>query len=135
MNIKDNYIRKAQIVEVHDGDTIKLHVDDGYDVIRPVTIRFSVINTAELTSHDQHLKMLADEGRDYVKQFLGQEIYVESYRFKEGGFGRYLGIIYYNNGTEWINLNKELLDKGLAHVYEVGKSFAEEKTTYEGEWK
>jgi endonuclease YncB( thermonuclease family) len=71
-------------------------------------------------------KEMAKKATKYVtEKILNKDVYVESYKFANGDFGRYLGIIYYQQGDGWINLNQELLDIGLAKVYFKGASKVE----------
>lgn len=132
MEIQDNYIRHIyKIEEVSDGDTITALVEMGYDKIDRIRFRFTGINTAEMKSAkgSQRYK-LAVEAKTYVQNVLtNHKVRVHSEKFEDGGFGRYLGIMYYEKNGKWINLNQELLDKGLAQKYYLGasKDF--------GEWK
>lgn len=107
--MKDNYVRKALVTRVIDGDTIEARVDTGYDADRRVVIRFKDIDTPE-RGQDGY-----QEATDYViERLMGNEdVYIESFMFKTGGFKRYLGIIYVNGE----NLNEELLKLGLAVPY------------------
>lgn len=43
----DPYIRNATLIEVSDGDTIKVLVDLGLDTFRKIKLRFIKVNTAE----------------------------------------------------------------------------------------
>lgn len=133
MEIRDNYIRDVyQIIDIHDGDTFTALVDVGYDDFRKIKFRLKGINTAEMSDKSKGLRLeLAKKAKEYVTNILqNKKIRVHSERFEDGGFGRYLATIYYQNEKgEWINLNQELLDKGLAQHYYAGasKDF--------GEWK
>lgn len=126
MEIQDNYIRNIyQIIDIHDGDTFTALVDVGYDNFRKVKFRFKGINTAELNSKSKGLRLeLAKKAKEYVTNILkNKKIRVHSERFEDGGFGRYLATIYYQNDEgEWVNLNQELIDKGLAQHYYLGAS-------------
>ena len=125
MEIKDSYIRNIiQIIDIYDGDTFTALVDVGFDTSRTVKFRFKGINTAELKGSTGLRLQLAYEAKAYVEKTLkGRKIRVHSERFEKGGYGRYLATIYYQNDKgEWINLNQELLDKGLAQHYYKGES-------------
>lgn len=121
---KDNFTRNVKVIEVVDGDTIKIMSDGGYNGFTKATIRLLDINTAETKSKTAFSKMMADKAEAFVKEkILNKEVIVESYKFKDGGFGRYLGIVYYDdeNGQQ-VNLNQQLLDLGLARTYTKGAS-------------
>lgn len=125
MEIQDNYIRNVyQIINIQDGDTFTALIDVGYDNFRKIKFRFKGINTAEIKGSKGLRMELAKKAKIYVEQVLkDKKICIHSERFEDGGFGRYLGTIYYQNEKgEWINLNQELLDKGLAQHYYLGAS-------------
>jgi endonuclease YncB( thermonuclease family) len=134
MEIKDNYVRSIYLIEdIHDGDTLSAIVDTGYNQLARVTFRFKGINTAEVgKKQSEQRTVLAKEALAYVTDKVkNHEVRVLSEKFESGGFGRYLGVIYYNDNGNWINLNQELLDKKLAQTYYLGasKDFGEFKTT------
>jgi len=119
-------MRKATVIKVTDGDTIKVSVDLGYRIYPVVTIRFKGINCSDKTLKAELSKEMAKKATKYVTdKILNKEVWVDSYKFKDGDYGRYLGIIYYQEGDKWINLNQELLDIGLAKVYFEGASKVE----------
>lgn len=125
MEIQDNYVRDIyEIVSVHDGDTLKAIVELGYDTLRRVIFRFNAINTAEMKDDQSEIRVkLAEEAKAYVNDKVNNhEVKVYSEKFKSGGFGRYLGTMYYKKDGDWINLNQELLDLGLAQKYYLGAS-------------
>jgi endonuclease YncB( thermonuclease family) len=132
MEIQDNYIRHIHSIHtISDGDTISAYVHMGYDKIDLIHFRFTGINTAEMKSKKGTQRYeLAVKAKEYVTDVLtNHKVRVHSEKFEDGGFGRYLGVMYYEKDGNWINLNQELLDKGLAQVYYLGasKDF--------GEWK
>jgi endonuclease YncB( thermonuclease family) len=112
-----------QILDVHDGDTVTALVENGFDSLRRITFRLKDINTAEMKSKTEERKILAEKAKEFVISTLeGKQVGVESYKFKDGGFSRYLGVIYYLEDGEWINLNEQLLQLGLAQGYYKGAS-------------
>ncbi|WP_182006261.1 thermonuclease family protein [Priestia aryabhattai] len=126
LQISDNYIRKGKVVKVVDGDTYKILIDGGYDAFFMKTIRLKGINTSDKTLKTKLSKEMAQKATDYAtEKLLNKEVYVESYKFEDGGFGRYLAIVYYQDGENWLSFNKELLDVGLAKVYFKGASKVE----------
>jgi endonuclease YncB( thermonuclease family) len=125
MEIKDNYVRNIfAIIDVHDGDTIKALVETGFDVLSRVTFRLAGINTAEVKKKQSEERVkLGLNARDYVKEITSKyKSRVVSERFESGGFGRYLGVVFYEKDGNWINLNQELLDLKLAQTYYLGAS-------------
>lgn len=112
-----------EIIDIHDGDTLTALVDNGFDDIRRITFRLDGINTAELASTTEERKALASQAKEFVTSKLqGKQLGVESVKFKDGGFSRYLGVVYYLENGEWKNLNQELLQNHLAQVYYKGAS-------------
>jgi endonuclease YncB( thermonuclease family) len=111
------------IIDIHDGDTLTVLVENGFDDLRRITFRLDGINTAEIGSKTAERKALASKAKEHVKTTLeGKQMAVESIKFKDGSFSRYLGTIFYLDNGVWKNLNKELLDLHLAQVYYTGAS-------------
>ncbi|MGG0308241.1 thermonuclease family protein [Priestia megaterium] len=126
LQISDNYIRKGTVKKVRDGDTLELLIDTGYQNYTYQAIRLKGINCSDKTLKQELSKLMAQKAKDYViDKVLNKEVYVESYKFAERSFDRYVGIIYYQQEDGWINLNQELLDTGLAKVYFKGASKVE----------
>lgn len=125
MEIQDNYVRHIYTIEkITDGDTITAIAELGYNILGRITFRFSGINTAEMKSKiDTERYELAIKAKEYVENILkNHKVRVHSEKFTDGGFGRFLGVMYYEKDGQWINLNKELLDIGLAQEYYKGAS-------------
>lgn len=125
MLIQDNYVRHIYAIqEITDGDTIKAIVEMGYNHVDRIEFRFTGINTAEKKSQKGTLRYkLAMDAIAYVTdKLMNHKVRVHSEKFEDGGFGRFLGIMYYEKNGKWINLNDELLDKGLAQKYYLGAS-------------
>jgi endonuclease YncB( thermonuclease family) len=126
MIIQDNYTRHIYSIEsIHDGDTVKAIVESGFNGLDRVTFRLDGINTAEVGKKNQsELRMrLSEEAKAYViDKVENHKVRVVSEKFKSGGYGRYLGVIYYEQDGDWHNLNQELLDLKLAQTYYPGAS-------------
>jgi endonuclease YncB( thermonuclease family) len=125
MIIQDNYIRHVHSIEhITDGDTVTLIVESGFNGLDRVTVRFKGINTAEMKSKKGTERYkLANEAKNYVEKILkSKKVRLHSEKFEVGGFGRYLGILYYEDNGKWYNLNEELIKLGLAQVYYKGAS-------------
>lgn len=124
MDIQDNYIRHVyELVDIHDGDTISVIVESGFDGLDRLKLRLKGINTAELSSETQVRIELANKAKEFVKDRIeGKKIRIHSEKFKSGGFGRYLATIFYFEDNQWKNLNEELLASHLAQVYYLGAS-------------
>jgi micrococcal nuclease len=104
----DNYIRKALVTHIVDGDTFDAIVDLGYGSSVEIRFRLLGVDTPERGQEGYQ------EAKDYLEQEIGnREVYIASRKFQKGGFGRYLGVVYYANG----NLNENLLELNLATPY------------------
>jgi micrococcal nuclease len=107
------YHYKVKVVKVVDGDTIYGDVDLGFNITqKKMEFRFAGINTPELRGENREAGLLAKE---YVAQrILDKEIMVLTKKDTKEKFGRYLAWVYYNVDGEWVCLNEELIEQGLA---------------------
>lgn len=107
-----DYKYKAYVERVLDGDSADMVVDLGFKISIRERIRFFGIDTPETRSSDLDEKHKGLEAKKYVKEAIeGKWVMLET--SKQGKFGRYLGTIF----IEDRNLNKELIEKGLAKEY------------------
>lgn len=110
---QSKYHYSCKVIDIHDGDTIKVDIDLGFGVVlKNQTFRFFGINAPEIHGETKTagLKTTA-----YVQQVLAdKDIIIESIKDEKEKFGRWLGRIYYQDGEEWINLNQKLIDMELA---------------------
>ena len=118
MKIQDNYIRKAKVLSVYDGDTMTLLVDCGYYTLRKITVRLLGVDTPEIRTKNKEEKERGIITRDWVRSMtLNEEVMVKSIKNGKGKFGRFLCEIYVGN----ICINKELVKRGMATSYWGGK--------------
>jgi micrococcal nuclease len=109
------YAYKARCTGVYDGDTVTLYVDLGFEIGRTLKCRLYGIDTPELRGEERPFGL---EVKKYVKDRVYQkELLIRTYRDKTGKYGRYLAEIFYEVDGSWINLNRELLEEGLAEPY------------------
>lgn len=105
--MKDNYLRRAIIREIYDGDTItKCDVDLGYDCWNHnQSFRLYGINTPEIKTGTAASKELGRLARDTFRTLLDLadgQCYLQSIkeslkdekRNKKGKYGRWLAIVY-----------------------------------------
>lgn len=110
--IGDNYIRSAKVRRVIDGDTIEVMFDVGFREFRVDRIRFLGINAPETKGESRESGLVTKE---YVKSILPVDTEIVIQTQKSDAFDRWLGIIWYKNAEGiQVNLNEELLAKGLA---------------------
>jgi len=124
--MKPPYQYAAEGVRVIDGDTVDVILDFGFSLKQKLRLRLAHINTHELNSKDEAERRKAIEARDYVHNvfFLesgrgNRELIIKTLKTRAGKerqtFGRYVAEVYYQNDDgEWVHLNQELVDKGLA---------------------
>lgn len=117
----------ARVIKVVDGDTIDVEVDLGFSTYRKERIRLYGINTPETygVKRDSDEYKEGIKAKDFVIGALepmtqGERIVIQTIKDKKGKYGRYLANIYYKRiigqNAEWIWLNQELVDRGLAQI-------------------
>lgn len=111
--IQDNYIRKATVCHVVDGDTIDVIFDLGFNITTKERIRFEIINTPESGAPG------FQEAKDYlIDKILGKEVLIQTYKYRSGGWGRYMGYVYLpQEDGSFLDLSEVMLDLGLAVPY------------------
>ena len=109
----ENYIYKAKIESIYDGDTMTCTIDCGFGVyLSKQKIRLFGIDTPEVRGDE---KKDGIRIRDIVrKKLLGKEITLKTIKDKKGKYGRYLGIIYLNENNDYININEWLVENHYA---------------------
>lgn len=106
---EDNYIRKAEILRVIDGDTWVLLVDLGFTAKVEVPVRLAGVDTPETRGIEK-------TAGKFVVRCLGEyldgktECVLHSDKFLRGKFGRSIGRIYLDGEC----VNDWLLEQGFA---------------------
>lgn len=103
------YCYRAQVVGVYDGDTITADIDLGLGVwLKGVKLRLLGLNTPEVRGSDRGSGIVA---RDWLRrQVQDQSVIIQTQKDDREKYGRLLAIVWLGER----NLNKELLDLGLA---------------------
>jgi micrococcal nuclease len=118
--IKQKFVYEAKVLSVHDGDTISVEIDLGFELKFTDKIRFFGLNAPELKMRNDKNKLVENptgtKTLDIVKEFLpiGSIIVVETIKDKKEKYGRYLANIYAMRDGEQVNVNKFLLEYELA---------------------
>ena len=111
-NIPD-YVLKATVDRVIDGDTVKLKFENGTDE----SVRLLLIDTPEDTKEKQYL---GDVATSFAKENLkkGDTVYIETDGAKTDKYGRYLGYLWYDStgNKDYKMYNEEVVREGLARV-------------------
>lgn len=112
----------CKIVNVHDGDTVDVLVDQGFDDSTVVRLRLKGINSPELKGETREA---GEASRDYLKTLIAkhtngtQELLVRSYKMKKTDrqkkdkYGRYLAVLF----SAGVNLNETMVSAGHAARY------------------
>lgn len=89
------YQYRANVINVHDGDTMRLKVDLGCDITLRMTVRLLGINAPELSTAAGRV------ARDYVQNLLpvDREVWIATTKDKKEKFGRYLGRVYLDRNS------------------------------------
>ena len=123
-SLKDDrklYTYAAKLVFVIDADTLILNVDVGFDTWLDMTVRLRGIDAPELSTRAGYM------ARRFVVSRLKKAETLVIKAYKAGKFGRYLVDVYYSRkrkadptqiAKEGIFLNQQLLDEGLARLYD-----------------
>ncbi|MFT6077451.1 MAG: endonuclease YncB(thermonuclease family) [Myxococcota bacterium] len=107
---KANYLYRAKIINVIDGDTLLLDVDLGFDVIKRQRIRLAGIDAAEMKTSDgkKSFKYLRDLSASL------NEVVVRTN--KVDIFGRFIGDVFYqlaDDGVKSRNEKVEIFENGV----------------------
>ena len=103
----------AQVVAVHDGDTITVRFDGHTEKVRLVGI-----DSPELQDERQAYRDAGYAARDYARSRLGGETVTLETEPRQGdrdSYGRLLRYVILDDGT---NVNEEFVRKGFARVYD-----------------
>jgi len=117
----DEYVRRARIVRLVDGDTVILDVDMGISITVRVTVRLFGINTPEVRGPEKVAGHAATQHlADLLVQFRHEgewDIVVQTYKDKKGKFGRLLAVLIGDDGDgNPVNLNERMVADGHAVV-------------------
>ena len=107
------YEYRANVTKVYDGDTVTVDIDLGFGIwLKKQSIRLSYIDTPEVRGEESPEGLIV---RDIVSEkILGKEITLRTNKDSKGKYGRWIGEIIMEDGT---NLNEWLLNEGHATPY------------------
>ncbi|GAB4372205.1 MAG: hypothetical protein Kow0042_15410 [Calditrichia bacterium] len=111
------YYYLANVIDVYDGDTIRVDVDLGMKTwVKNERIRLARINAPELRGEEREKGLIS---RDFLRsQILNKEVMLETFKDKEGKYGRYLAEVWVESNGEWINVNDMMVSEGMAVYHE-----------------
>jgi micrococcal nuclease len=100
---------EAQVVDVVDGDTIKVDVDG-----QVYTVRYIGIDTPETVHPDEPVEWMGPEASEANRRLVeGQAVYLETDVSETDRYGRLLRYVYLADG---LFVNAELVRLGYAHA-------------------
>jgi micrococcal nuclease len=105
---------KAVITAAYDGDTVTADIDLGLGVwVHGEKLRLFGIDAPEMRGAD---KVAGTASRDFVRKLiLGKTVFIETTKDKKGKYGRYLGMIWFEESEgNWINVNERIVEAGHA---------------------
>ena len=112
----EKYTYSAYVKYVYDGDTITCDIDCGFGLKYTNTkIRLYGIDTPELRGdeYEEGIKI-----RDILREKIScKDILIRTIKDKTGKYGRYLGIIYFYENGDYLNINDWLVENGYAKKY------------------
>ena len=111
------YCYNATVVRVVDGDTIRLDIDLGFDVIlKNQSVRLYRVDTPECRTRDLKEKAAGLLSKSVVKGFvdIGSKVVIRTSLDTKGKYGRILGTILDEKG---FNINEYLIDNSYAVEY------------------
>lgn len=102
-----------KVIKVIDGDTIKVWHDTVPEHLRETNVRLAGIDTPEIRGKCERERILAQEAKSYIEETLNSAHNVVFDVIDRGKYGRYLVVVH----ADHININKSLIEKGLAYEY------------------
>lgn len=108
------------MLSIHDGDTISVEIDLGFQMRFTDKIRFYGLNAPELRVRNESKKLVSNpQGLQTLEAVnslikVGDIIIIETIKDNKEKFGRYLANIYVNKKDEQVFVNQFLLDNKLA---------------------
>ena len=120
----------ANVVRIVDGDTIRLDIDLGFDIIlKNQSVRLYRVDTPECRTRDLKEKAAGLLAKDIVQDLIaiGERVFIRTKLDTKGKFGRLLGTII---TTDNININEHLIDNNYAVEY-YGQSKKEVQSKHE----
>lgn len=112
LNDEFEYWYLAEVVSIHDGDTMTLKIDMGKRVYTLDAIRLIGINAPELSQAG------GKEARDFLRNLcpIGSKVRIRTFKNKNDKYGRWLGRVYlYSQLFETpLDVNQHMVDSGHA---------------------
>lgn len=92
------YQYEAKIIDIIDGDTVKVELSLGFNIYHKITLRLVDINAPETRSLNEQIKKYGLRAKEKLKQYLNEgdgSVVVSTLKPNpEDKYGRVLGILY-----------------------------------------
>jgi micrococcal nuclease len=113
------YHYRCSVIDVYDGDTFRCEIQMGFGLTwkgsdgKGVVIRLHGLNAPEVKGSTRENGV---SSRDWLrKQILGKTITLKTIKDSSEKYGRYLGIVLLEDGT---NINEQMVVEGFAEKRE-----------------
>ena len=110
----NNHKYKAKVVNVYDGDTIKV-VILFHNTLTRFSLRMTGYDSPELRTKNQDEKAAAIKARDALSSKINNKI-IDLHCGKFDKYGRLLGTVYLKN----LNINQWMIDNNYGYEYDGG---------------
>lgn len=107
----------ATVVRIVDGDTIRLDIDLGFDIVlKNRSVRLYKVDTPECRTRDLKEKAAGLLSKEVVQNLIavGERVFIRTKLDTKGKFGRLMGTII---TTDNININEHLINNNYAVEY------------------
>ena len=111
------YTYKAAVIDVVDGDTIKVDIDLGFGVwLRNQTVRMAKINAPELKGETLNA---AQESKEFLKKLiLNKWVTIITQKDSKEKYGRWLATVLLEEDKNSIDINGKMVAEGFAKKYQ-----------------
>ncbi len=108
------YEYRAKVLDVVDGDTLRVEVDLGLDIRHRITLRLFGVDTPEVRGEEREAGLAA---KAFVEAWLPADrvVIIQTVKDKREKYGRYLAAVYIPTGdpiNPWPHLGEELVKAG-----------------------
>jgi micrococcal nuclease len=110
------YTYKAAVIDVIDGDTVKVDIDLGFGIwLRDQSIRLAKINAPELKGDTFKA---AQESKEFLKKLvLNKWVQIKTEKDSKEKYGRWLATILIEEDKNLIDINSKMIVEGYAVKY------------------
>jgi|SRR3989344_410270 len=117
-DFSDIYLYKAKVLRVIDGDTVDVQVSLGFNIYINERLRLFGIDAPETRTRDSVEKSAGIASKEWLfNRIHGKEIKIRTHDKGTEKYGRWLVQIYIGPDNQLVNVNKEMVDLGLAKPY------------------